>query len=99
MHYQKHRNPWPRRLTLLALGLGVVGAAAYYFVANPEQLPEWAARTEIGQEMQSTRVYKWQDASGAWHVSDTPPPDEAEYSVQEYNRDTNVLPLPPALRD
>lgn len=99
MHYQKHRNPWPLRLLLFGLLLGVIGGGAFYFSVYPERLPDWAARTELGQELQTTRVYKWQDASGAWHVSDTPPSGGVDYSMQEYNSDDNVLPLPPALQD
>jgi hypothetical protein len=83
---------------MLIVVAALVGVA-FYFSVYPERLPDWAARTTLGQEMQTTRVYKWQDATGAWHVSDAPPPADVDYSVQDYNTDDNVLPLPPALRE
>lgn len=77
--------------------LATLGGMALYFALYPEALPEWAAKTSIGRELQTTRVYKWQDASGAWHVSDRPPPPGVAYQTEEYTRDTNALPLPPEL--
>ena len=79
---------------LLALAAGVAG----YFMLYPEEMPQWAADTSVGRELQTTTVYKWQDAAGAWHVSDQPPPPGTDYEVQGYARDTNVLPLPPELQ-
>lgn len=81
-------------LVLLALAGGIAG----YFVLYPEEMPQWAADTPVGRELQTTTVYKWQDASGAWHVSDQPPPPGTEYEVQGYARDANVLPRPPELQ-
>ncbi len=88
------RAPLGWVLTLFAL----LGAIAAYFMLYPEEMPEWAAQTGVGRQMQTTTVYKWQDASGEWHVSDQPPPAGTEYEVQGYARDTNVLPLPPELQ-
>jgi hypothetical protein len=99
LRIEKYRNPWPRRFLWLLLLAGVFGGGAFYFSVYPEKLPDWAAKTELGQELQTTRVYKWQDASGAWHVSDAPPSADVEYTIQEYNSEDNVLPLPPALQD
>lgn len=99
MQISKYRNPWPRRLLWILIIAGGLGGAAFYFSVYPERLPDWAARTELGQDMRTTRVYKWQDASGAWHVSDTPPADGTEFTEQKYHSDDNVLPLPPALQD
>lgn len=97
-HIQKN-NPWIGRFVIIALLAAAAGGTAVYFSAYPERLPEWSARTDLGREMQTTRVYKWQDASGAWHVSDTRPPGDVEFTVQEYNSDDNVLPLPPDLQN
>ena len=82
-------------LFILVLLAGVGG----YFTLYPEHLPDWAAKTTLGRELQTTRVYKWQDASGQWHVSDQAPPVGTEYQTEDYSHDTNALPLPPALRD
>ena len=82
---------------LLVLILGLA-AAAYYFYEHPEQLPEWVAKTPLGRELQTTKVYRWKDASGNLHVSDQPPVSGIEYQEQTYHRDDNVLPLPPDLQ-
>jgi len=86
-----------RSLWFVALLVSLVSLAAYFYL-HPELLPEWAARTQIGQDLQTTTIYKWQDDAGRWHVSDQPPPAGTEYHVEDYNRDTNVLPLPPKLQ-
>jgi hypothetical protein len=91
-HSNKGRILWGIAL-LLAFG-GVGG----YFYLYPESLPEWATKTSIGRNLQTTTVYKWQDTSGAWQVSDQAPPADTEYQVERYTRDTNVLPLPPKLQ-
>jgi hypothetical protein len=72
--------------------------AAFYFQQNPEQLPDWAARSELGRDLQTTTVYRWQDASGAWHISDRKPEESVDYREERYSRDANVLPLPPQLQ-
>ena len=78
--------------------LGALGAVAGYYYLHPEELPAWAAKTAVGRDMQTTTVYKWQDASGAWHVSDKAPPAGTDYRAEQYTRDVNVLPLPPELQ-
>jgi len=82
-------------LILLMAGLG---GGAMYFHQNPEQLPDWAAKTGMVRELQSTVVYKWQDAAGNWHISDQKPTENVDYKQDRYSRDTNVLPLPPELQ-
>ena len=75
---------------ILLTALGGVGT---YFYLYPESLPEWATRTTVGRDLQTTTVYKWRDANGAWQVSDEPPPAGIDYQVEKYTRDTNILPL------
>lgn len=84
-------------LVWMVLLLAALGTAAYFYL-YPERLPEWAAKTPLGRDLQATKVYKWQDASGAWHVSDQPPAAGIDYQVESYTRDSNVLPLPPELQ-
>ena len=98
MPYKKVPNPWIGRTLWAAVILAVIGGTIAYYWIHPERLPDWAARTPLGQELQTTRVYKWRDTSGAWQVSDQPPPDGVAFEVQTYTRDDNVLPLPPGLR-
>jgi len=84
-------------LWVLAVLLAL-GATATYFAYYPERMPAWVGKTPIGRELQSTTVYKWQDPTGAWHVSDQPPPAGVSYQEESYARDANVLPLPPELQ-
>ena len=97
MFAKSRRNVGGALLGWLILLLLIGGAAAVYFKLHPENLPEWAARTGIGKDLQTTTVYKWQDASGAWQITDQPPAAGIDYEVQSHVRDTNVLPLPPKL--
>ena len=92
------RSPWKTALVWALLILAGLGAAAVYYHQHPEALPEWAARSSLGRDLQTTRVYKWQDANGRWHISDHRPKGDVEYQTETYTRDTNVLPLPPKLQ-
>jgi len=48
-----------------------------------------------GQLPTKSKVYKWQDNKGIWHVSDNPP-NNRPYKEQEYLHNTNVIPSLPA---
>ncbi len=79
----------------------VVGVAvgAYYVYRNPtvvtplvEGTPlESAVRETLG----TTRVYKWRDADGVWHITDEPPPEGTKFEKLEYVNDANVVPSVP----
>ncbi len=43
-------------------------------------------------EPETTRVYKWHDASGKLHVSNTPPANASDVQVQEYKSNINIIP-------
>lgn len=87
-----------RRVLWVIMLLAASGGTATYFYLYPERLPDWATRTSVGRDLQTTTVYKWQDGSGAWHITDQPPPEGIGYESEKYNRDANVLPLPPKLQ-
>ena len=91
-HSDKKRFLWVFVLLLIC------AAATGYYYSHPEALPEWAAKTTFGRQLQTTTFYKWQDASGNWQVSDQPPPPGTEYQIERYSQDANVLPLPPSLQ-
>jgi hypothetical protein len=95
-HIKRKRRHGGLIWTFLVLA-GLGGAAGYYYL-HPEHLPEWASRTLAGRELQTTTVYRWQDAVGNWHVSDQPPAGDIPYQTEAYSRDSNVLPLPPKLQ-
>ncbi|HEB93020.1 MAG TPA: DUF4124 domain-containing protein [Gammaproteobacteria bacterium] len=46
------------------------------------------------EESHTTTVYKWQDADGEWHFSNTPPAQGIASQVQTYRADTNVIQAP-----
>lgn len=51
------------------------------------------------KDTNETRVYKWQDANGEWHFSNTPPPDGVKSSVETYRSDVNITQAPPAVAE
>lgn len=83
-----------------AVGLflaALLGAGAYVY-RNPLSAPEWLQKAQVLPKPAPTVLYKWRDKSGAWHITDTPPPDDVAHERLEYQHDTNVLPLPPQLQ-
>ncbi len=88
----KPSNPWKARIFWLVVALAAIGWTAGYYYLHPEALPEWAARTPLGHDLQTTTVYKWQDAKGGWHITNQPPPSGVSYSIEKYAHDTNVVP-------
>lgn len=48
--------------------------------------PTASNATEIEAAHTDLKVYRWQDDSGEWHVSNEPPPETSEYQVHEYTR-------------
>lgn len=42
----------------------------------------------------TTKVYKWQDATGEWHFSSQPPPTGIKGSVETYRSDINITQTP-----
>lgn len=44
------------------------------------------------EKPETTTVYKWQDSSGEWHITSTPPPDGASVEAKTYVHDANVVP-------
>lgn len=45
-----------------------------------------------GTKQKSTKVYKWQDKNGKWHITNTRPAPGIPYTEQEYLHNTNVIP-------
>jgi len=45
-------------------------------------------------DSKTTTVYKWQDADGEWHFSNTPPPQGVASQMQTYRADTNIIQAP-----
>lgn len=75
---------------LLALVL-LAGGTLVYWRHYPASAPGWLRDMAPVLFVTRTRLYRWQDESGDWHVSDTPPADR-EYEVVEYRSDANTVP-------
>jgi len=82
---------WIILLLLVVIALGGGGAYLYYF--EPEIADEWLSKTplKITPPATVTRVYKWRDENGNWQITDHPP-HNADYEVQEYRSDRNIVP-------
>jgi len=74
---------------MLLLLLAAVAAAWWYLA--PDTLPAFV-KTQLPASPQSNPVlYKWRDAKGSLHVTDTPPADRP-YQTVHYDPNANVLP-------
>jgi len=89
---------------LIILIIALVAGAFFLTPDNPDDgspallqgLSQIRSMTEgLGnEESKTTTVYKWQDADGEWHFSNTPPPEGIASQVQTYRADTNVIQAP-----
>jgi len=85
------------RTLLLALLLIAAAAAAVWLFA-PEYIPaEWRGalhrdpRDDRNSPDYAPKVYRWRDAAGVLHITDTPPTDRSFEEVR-IDPDTNVVP-------
>jgi hypothetical protein len=82
-----------------ALALVVVVAAAgvigWWYVA-PDSMPPFVKQQLPVSAKSNPNLYRWKDAKGGLHVTDTPPTDRP-YETLHYDPNTNVVPtvVPP----
>lgn len=76
---------WVLILVLLA------GGTLVYWRQYPATAPGWLREMAPELFITRTRLYRWQDETGEWHVSDTPP-EGSDYEVVEYRSDANTVP-------
>jgi hypothetical protein len=84
---------------LLLTLLFVTAVAALVLWMSPELRRE--ARGLLGNSgfgPATTTAYQWQDRQGVLHYTQEPPPEGVPYRVVEVRSDTNVVPLPEALK-
>jgi hypothetical protein len=74
--------------TLIVIVLILAGVA--WWTLAPSRVPTWLRRLVSG-EARAPTLYKWRDAKGALHVTDTPPNDRP-YETVRYDPDTNAMP-------
>ena len=70
------------------------GAGAYLYF-SPDVWRPWVKDTPLEPAPTKTQVYKWQDASGQWQITDRPPTGEIPYQNLEYTSDANIVPSIP----
>ena len=71
--------------------LAVAGAAGYVWYARPELVPTALRNVAPPSPHTGPALYKWKDAKGALHVTDTPPSDRP-YETVRYDPNVNVVP-------
>ena len=77
------------KLLLLVAALAAAGWAWWRYA--PETLPVFLRDTAPRSPTANPPLYKWKDASGQWHITDTPPSDRP-YETVTVDPGTNVVP-------
>lgn len=89
-------------LSLLIILIIVLVAGAFFLLPSQpggdghdllEGLSQIRRMTEGSDEDKggTATIYKWQDAAGEWHFSNTPPPEGTAVQVKTYRTDVNVI--------
>jgi len=73
----------------------IIAATTVYLYLNPSIWQTWVKGTPLEPEPAVTTLYKWQDSTGEWQISDTPPAGGIDYEIMKFRSDTNVMPLVP----
>jgi len=81
-----------RWFLVIILLLSAVGG---YLYLNPDRWQALLGETPLAPPPAETTLYKWQDESGQWQVSDNPPTDDRDYETLQFRSDTNIVPATP----
>jgi hypothetical protein len=76
-------------LFLVLLAVAAAGGAWWYYA--PQSMPGWLAHKIPSSPSLGPPLYKWRDAQGRLHVTDTPPADRP-YETVRYDPNANVVP-------
>ena len=79
------------RVLILLLALVLLGAAGAWWYFAPDTLPAFVKAQLPVAPKSNPVLYKWRDAKGRLHVTDTPPADRP-YETVRYDPNANVLP-------
>jgi hypothetical protein len=84
-----------RALIFFLVLLTLAAAGSWWYLA-PDTLPGFVKAQLPASPKSNPVLYKWRDAKGGLHVTDTPPTDRP-YETLKYNPNTNVVPsvVPP----
>jgi hypothetical protein len=75
----------------LLVVLALAAALFAWWRLAPETLPGFAQALVPRSPEANPPLYKWRDAAGAWHVTDSPPQDRP-YETVVVDPETNVVP-------
>ena len=78
------------RVSFALIVIVLILAAVAWWTLAPSTLPAWLRRAMPG-EARAPTLYKWRDARGTVHATDTPPSDRP-YEAVRYDPDTNMVP-------
>lgn len=82
------------RAVLFILLIAAAGGG-YFYIFKRAELARVLDGTPIELPATTTKVYKWRDASGHWHITDEPPEANVQFETKTYRSDDNVLPPEP----
>ena len=80
-----------RALIVFLLLLLVAGGGGAWWYFAPDSLPAIAKQFLPAAPNSAPTLYKWRDAKGHLHYTDTPPTDRP-YEAVRYDPNANVLP-------
>jgi hypothetical protein len=86
------QHPVWKVLKSIIIVLAIVAIAGAYLYMNPDLWKKWVKGTPFEPPPAVTQMYKWQDASGQWQISDRPPESGVKYEMLQYRSDENVVP-------
>ena len=89
-----------RLFLLLIVLLLVAGLVLYLRPEYRDRIQDLSSDIGLSRitPKKTARLFKWQDASGNWQITDQLPPEGFDYEKLEYREDVNVLPRPPGLQ-
>ncbi len=88
-----------KRIVIALVVLALLGYGAWWVYDHRDNTPEWLKDTPLDPGPGSTTLYRWKDSRGRTFVTDTPPAEGVPYEVMTYRHDTNIMPLPPELKE
>ena len=82
-------------VVLLGLIVAIAALGGWWYVA-PDTLPDFVKHQLPVSAKSNPTLYRWKDAKGGVHVTDTPPTDRP-FDTLHYDPNTNVVPtvVPP----
>jgi len=83
---------------LIAVFVLILAAVGFWYW-KPDTAQQILERSSLPIGPSASRVYKWRDAQGGWHITNDSPPAGIQYEIREYRSDVNILPLPPQLQE